>query len=155
MPNNASPYTSLEFSEMVRLDVYIGEPRQKMYEAMWMDDSPERLEHLGIGPWSALIFRYFEDLANLGGSLLEEDKDAPALLFFQNQMTWWMKVPSNQDFSSDQRYRLSGFLKISTAISLVLAHRGWTYWPIRCSQVISLQSMLPWGSQVKSLLTLH
>lgn len=69
-----------------------------------MDDSPERLEHLGIGPWSALIFRYFEDLANLGSSLLEEDKDAPALLFFQNQMTKRQMEPRYGISSSQKKY---------------------------------------------------
>lgn len=47
---------------------------------------------------------------------------------------------------------ISRSLKISSSsISLELAHREWTYWSTRYSQIISLQSMLPWGSQVSIL----
>ena len=49
-----------------------------------------RQESLGVEPWSTLTFGCLGDLAQFmsseRSSLLEEDKNAPSLLFLQNQM---------------------------------------------------------------------
>ena len=41
VPTNPSASTRLEFSKTVRLEAYSGEPRQKTFDALCGDDSPE------------------------------------------------------------------------------------------------------------------